>query len=109
MSPLILLAFQTLLPTPTKAERAWAYSQAHGGQTMLVMQGGKSLFERYGAGGAEGRAQMLASGSKSFVGVAAMAAVQDGLIWLKIPRARPSPSGRPTRRSPGSPTASFSR
>lgn len=50
---------------------------------MLVMLDGKVVFEGYGNGGARDRKQMLASGSKSFVGVAAAAAVEDGLLRLE--------------------------
>jgi hypothetical protein len=53
-----------------------------GGRAVLVMIDGETVFERYGNGGGENVRQMLASGSKSFVGAAAVAAMQDGLIRL---------------------------
>ncbi len=55
---------------------------AQKGQTCIVMFDGRVVFERYDNGGAVGKLQMLASGSKSFVGVAAVAAVQDKLLKL---------------------------
>jgi CubicO group peptidase (beta-lactamase class C family) len=50
-----------------------------------MMFDGKVVFERYDNGGAADRVQMLASGSKSFVGLAAIAAVQDKLLKLDDP------------------------
>ncbi len=61
------------------------YSKSQGGQTMLVRFDGKAVFEQYDNGGAIDQPQGLASGCKSFVGVAAIAAVQDGLIQLDNP------------------------
>jgi CubicO group peptidase (beta-lactamase class C family) len=52
---------------------------------MVVLLDGKIVFESYANGGAKDRAQMLASGTKSFVGVAAVAAVEDGIIKLDDP------------------------
>jgi CubicO group peptidase (beta-lactamase class C family) len=63
-------------------EAARRYSEANGGQAMMVMLEGKIIFEGYGnVGGAE-RRQTLASGTKSFTGVVAVAAVEDGFIKL---------------------------
>jgi CubicO group peptidase (beta-lactamase class C family) len=58
------------------------YSFSTGGETFLIMQDGKIIAEEYGGAGNANRRQMLASGSKSFVGIAAAAAVQDKLIGL---------------------------
>ncbi len=58
------------------------YSKSYRGQTMIVLEDGNLAFERYDNGGAADNLQMLASGSKSFVGLAAVAAVQDGFIEL---------------------------
>jgi CubicO group peptidase (beta-lactamase class C family) len=52
------------------------------GRAVLVMHRGEVLFESYANGWAADRPHILASGTKSFCGVAAMAAVQDGLIKL---------------------------
>ena len=67
-------------PSVTAFERAAQYNAAAGGQSFVVMQDGKIVFERYTNGGAVTREQGLASGSKSFNGVVAACAVQDGLI-----------------------------
>jgi len=76
--PLLLAA--ALDTSPMEAARR--YSEAAGGQAMVVMLDGKIVFEAYGNGGGRDRAQTLASGTKSFVGVVAVAAVEDGLIRL---------------------------
>jgi poly(3-hydroxybutyrate) depolymerase/CubicO group peptidase (beta-lactamase class C family) len=60
--------------------RAAAYSAKHRGISMLVMVEGEVVFEDYPNGGSKERAHELASGTKSFTGVLAAAAVQDG--WL---------------------------
>jgi hypothetical protein len=63
-------------------ERAADYSARNGGRAVLVMIDGEIVFERYGNGGDENVRQMLASGSKSFVGAAVVATVPDDLIRL---------------------------
>jgi CubicO group peptidase (beta-lactamase class C family) len=76
---------ETLKVSPeelTAYQRAADYSEAHGGVSMLVMVDGKIAFERYANGGGANWRNGLASGTKSFVGVAAVAAVEDGLISL---------------------------
>lgn len=70
------------VPDAAAFEVARAYHDEFGGQALVVMRDGEVLFEAYGNGGAPDKPQMLASGSKSFVGVAAVAAVEDGLIRL---------------------------
>jgi CubicO group peptidase (beta-lactamase class C family) len=72
-------------PTDAAVKAAADYSESEHGQTMVVMVDGKIVFERYANGGAVSRPQMLASGSKSLVGLAAVAAVGDGLIKLDDP------------------------
>ena len=49
---------------------------------MLVMIEGRILFEEYPNGGAVTRATELASGTKSFSGVLALCAVEDGILQL---------------------------
>jgi CubicO group peptidase (beta-lactamase class C family) len=61
---------------------AAAYSAQRRGVSMLVMQGGRVVFEDYPNEGGRERAWELASGTKSFTGVIAAAAVQDGLLAL---------------------------
>jgi CubicO group peptidase (beta-lactamase class C family) len=69
-------------PTEAALKAAGDYSNSQKGQTFVVMFDGKVVLERYDNGGAADRVQMLASGSKSFVGLAAIAAVQDKLLNL---------------------------
>jgi hypothetical protein len=76
------LVSQASPPTSEQLDAARRYSELHGGQAMVVMWDGKVIFESYANGGGKDRLQPLASGTKSFVGVVAVAAVQDGLIRL---------------------------
>lgn len=57
-------------------------SRAKRGRSVVVMFEGKVIFEQYDNGGTADQPQILASGSKSFVGLAAVAAVQDKLLSL---------------------------
>jgi CubicO group peptidase (beta-lactamase class C family) len=66
-------------------KEACDYSARMDGVSCLVMVGGQTVHEAYtGPGGIE-KAWGLASGTKSFSGVAAAAAVQDGLFKLDDP------------------------
>jgi CubicO group peptidase (beta-lactamase class C family) len=62
-----------------------AYASRTDGQAVLVMHQGRIVHEAYVRGGGASNRQMLASGSKSFVGVATLAAVHDGLLRLDQP------------------------
>lgn len=84
----IILA-QPAAPTPTldpalkaRFDKAADYSKDHAGRGVLIQQHGKIIYERYDNGGSAETPQPLASGTKSFTGVAAMFAIQDGLITL---------------------------
>jgi CubicO group peptidase (beta-lactamase class C family) len=61
-------------------EEAAAYSEARGGTSLLVERGGRVVYERYAPGWTAARPHALASGTKSFWGVAVAAAVEDGLF-----------------------------
>lgn len=63
--------------TAENFERAAEYSVAHGGVGMLVMEGADVLFERYTTGE---QVHRLASGTKSFSGAIAVAAIEDGIL-----------------------------
>lgn len=65
----------------TLFEQAADYSERFSGHGVLVQHRGKILYERYDNWGKE-TPHMLASGTKSFSGVLAMFAVQDGLLEL---------------------------
>ncbi len=70
------------VPTADMIALAAEYNRNVGGQTLVVMHQGNVLLEEYSNGGRKDKLMMLASGSKSFVGVAALAAVEDGIIQL---------------------------
>src|SRR5438874_4140755 len=62
--------------------RAAKYSESKRGVSMLVMQNGRPIFEHYANGGSPSGRWPIFSGTKSFWGVAALAAVRDGLFKL---------------------------
>lgn len=64
------------------------YSAEHGGLSFLVLKGGKPICEDYPNGGSVDRGNPIASGTKSFSGVMAAAAAQDGLLSLDEPAAK---------------------
>lgn len=87
--PCVLLALSLALRAAAADDApadAWhalaAYSRECQGQALLVMKDGRVVFEDYAIGWNGDRAHPLASGTKSFTGVAAMLAVQQGLISL---------------------------
>src|SRR5205809_3620225 len=65
--------------------RAAKYSESRRGSAMLVMQNGRTIFEHYANGGSANRRWPIFSGTKSFWGIAALAAVQEGLFRLVDP------------------------
>lgn len=64
---------------------AAAYSAGSKGVSMLVMRAGQILFEDYPGDGALDKGWQLASGTKSFTGLMAAAAQQDGLMDIDEP------------------------
>src|SRR4029077_16151184 len=86
---LLVFAFSVALTTvaygqirPENCARAANYSENKRGISMLVMQNGQTIFEHYPKGAiADGRWPIF-SGTKSFWGIAALCAVQEGLIKL---------------------------
>ncbi|MCX7601341.1 MAG: serine hydrolase [Meiothermus sp.] len=73
---------------PLFHQRAAAYSAQNRGLALLVMVDGQIVFEDYPGRGSPTRAHELASGTKSFCGVMAVAAAQDGLLALDEPLAQ---------------------
>ncbi len=71
-----------LLLQPAACARAAQYSEARHGTSLLVIQNGKTLFERYANGGKSDAGWPIFSGTKSFWGVAALVAVSEGLFQL---------------------------
>lgn len=63
-------------------EAAAAYAAKHGLHALIVSHEGKTIFERYGAGYDRAKPHALYSGAKSFWGVLAVAAEDDGLLDL---------------------------
>ncbi|HLP83540.1 MAG TPA: serine hydrolase [Phycisphaerales bacterium] len=77
--PLVTDANQAV---PAGFTTAADYSANLSGRAVLIMHKGSVLFERYDHDWSATRPHMLASGTKSFTGVVAMFAVQDGLFTL---------------------------
>jgi CubicO group peptidase (beta-lactamase class C family) len=65
--------------------RAAKYSESRRGSAILVLQNGRTIFEHYANGGSANRRWPIFSGTKSFWGVAALAALHDGLFKLDDP------------------------
>lgn len=83
----MLCGQQPSSPPPAAADHAACtaaadYSADHGGRALLILKDGRTVFERYDRGWSADKPHPLASGTKSFTGVAAMFAVQDGLLTL---------------------------
>src|SRR2546428_3717781 len=68
---------------PSDCARAAKYSESRRGVSMLVMQNGRMIFEHYANGGSASGRWPIFSGTKSFWGIAALAAVRDGLFKLE--------------------------
>lgn len=77
-------AVQAVAQAPDSAAlaRATEYAARTGAQAVLVMHRGTIIHERFMAGGSATLRGPLASGSKSFVGIAAIAAVADRKLVL---------------------------
>jgi len=67
---------------PADCARAAKYSESKRGVAMLVIQNNRTIFEHYGNGGSVDARWPIFSGTKSFWGIAALAAVRDGLVRL---------------------------
>ncbi|MGE5209427.1 MAG: serine hydrolase domain-containing protein [Alphaproteobacteria bacterium] len=70
---------------PSDCERAAKYSESRRGSAILVLQNGRTIFEHYANGGSASRRWPIFSGTKSFWGIAALAAVHEGLFKLDDP------------------------
>ncbi len=67
---------------PSALTNAARYSAEHRGHALLIRQHGRIIHESYANGAKRGEARRIFSGTKGFWGLAAMAAVEDGLITL---------------------------
>ena len=83
---------------PTAVRRAADYSARHEGTSFLVRQNGRTLLEEYPGGGDENTPERIYSGTKAFWCLAALAAVDDGLLRLDERVAETIPSWRKDRR-----------
>jgi CubicO group peptidase (beta-lactamase class C family) len=70
---------------PADCARAANYSESKRGVSMLVVQNGRTIFEHYANGGSARGRWPIFSGTKSFWGIAALAAVREGLFKLDDP------------------------
>ncbi len=77
-----LCFFVLTAPAYADYKEAAHYSATASGIAMVVMKDGKVVFENYVNGGHKNKTVELYSGTKSFSGVIAAAAVQDGLLSL---------------------------
>ncbi|MCX6982774.1 MAG: serine hydrolase [Verrucomicrobia bacterium] len=66
----------------TSLRAAAAYSAAHRGVSMLVMQNGRRVFEDYPNGHSADEPHKIYSGTKAFWNLCALAATEDGLLSL---------------------------
>ena len=64
---------------------AWEYSATHNGCALLVIQHGRTLFERYTQGNGPATRHKIYSGTKGLWCVAAVAAQADGILNLDEP------------------------
>src|SRR5262245_44708470 len=69
----------------TDCARAAKYSESKRGVSTLVIQNGRTIFEHYANGGSARGRWPIFSGTKSFWGIAALAAIRDGLFKLDDP------------------------
>jgi CubicO group peptidase (beta-lactamase class C family) len=86
-SGLFLLAFVMVSPASAEVQHADCahaakYSESRRGVSILVIQNGRTIFEQYANGGSVNERWPIFSGTKSFWGIAALAALHDGLFRL---------------------------
>jgi CubicO group peptidase (beta-lactamase class C family) len=65
-----------------RCEAAARHSERLGGEALVVMLDGRIVFERYADPKWQATPHLLASGTKSFAGIAATFAIEDGLLSL---------------------------
>src|SRR5580765_6049498 len=86
-SGLFLLAFATSSSVSAEIRvadcaRAAKYSESRRGASIVVLQNGRTIFEQYANGGSASGRWPIFSGTKSFWGIATLAAAHDGLFRL---------------------------
>ncbi len=86
LAPIVLsLTLFQSVPSAEQIKAAAAYSSENRGFSYLVMHRGKVIAEEYPNGGSASRPTELASGTKSFNGMMALCAQDDGLLTLDEP------------------------
>jgi CubicO group peptidase (beta-lactamase class C family) len=85
--------------TPQSFAMAAQYSRHHGGLGLRVQQGGRVTFEDYIPGFSADTPHRIFSGTKNFVAVAALIAMQEGLLNLNEPASKTLPEWQHDRRS----------
>jgi CubicO group peptidase (beta-lactamase class C family) len=103
----LLLALLALAPTvplsafeitPVHCALAAQYSRSHGGLVLYVRQNGRVVYENNAPGFSESTPRKIYSGTKTFVAVAAMFAIRDGLLTLNERAAETLPEWSKDRR-----------
>ncbi|MEM7602035.1 MAG: serine hydrolase domain-containing protein, partial [Verrucomicrobiota bacterium] len=85
LAVILLLIMSSSLNAQLSSEsiaKAQQYSAAHNGRAMIVKEGGQLRFERYYSGYSKGEPLHIYSGTKSFFGVLAVIADEEGLLDL---------------------------
>jgi CubicO group peptidase (beta-lactamase class C family) len=102
LSSVLLLLAATSSPAASlnlgDIRQAAKYSKEHRGTSFLVIQHGKTLLEEYSRGTDADTPQRIYSGTKAFWNLAALAAIEDGLLSLDEPVANTISSWRADRR-----------
>ena len=81
-------------PSPERLNEAWEYSAAHNGYSLLVIEQGRTLLERYAPGDGPNVLHKIYSGTKGLWCVAAVAAQNDGILNLDEPVSATIPEWR---------------
>lgn len=76
----LLVALAPAPPNPENIRAAQAYSEQFGGFSFVVMHNGARIHEAYTGPGSIEKTSELASGTKSFTGVLALVAVNEGVL-----------------------------
>lgn len=89
-----LLVLAQLAPNSENLNKASEYAFGQNTSALIVYQGDSLLLEKYGSRADRSSKLMLASGTKSFNGIVALCAIQDGLLNLSEPASKGIPSWR---------------
>src|SRR5205085_5336244 len=81
----VLIASVSAAIQPNDCARAAKYSESRRGTAVLVIQNGRTIFEHYARGAVPEARWPIFSGTKSFWGLSALCAAQDGLFKLDDP------------------------